>query len=85
MSVRMMRVGHVRMRVRQRLVHMRMAVGADRNLALVVLVAVMSVVMPVGVFMRQGFMDMGMAVTLHQVQQHASQHQHAAPHHPGAG
>lgn len=75
-GVRVMGIGHMGMRVPQRLVVMAVTVFADRHR--VVNMVVMGVVLPMCVLMLQGFVRVLMAMGLGQVQHHAGQHQRTA-------
>ena len=68
-----MRVRHVRMDVRHRIVPMPMAVWAGRQQFVRMLVV--AVVVRVRVFVFERLMDVLMRVALGQMQQHAGQHQ----------
>ena len=68
-----MLVRYMRVAVRDHLMAMPVTVRTRRQR--IVGVQVMAVAMGVGVFMFQRLMHMRMGVTLHQVQQHAGQHQ----------
>ena len=83
MPMDMMRIRDMRMRVSQGLVLMRMAVRSLRHI--VMRVVVVSIVMPVGMLMRYGFMGVVVRMGFHQVQHHAGQHEQAAQAHQKAG
>ena len=76
MPVRVMRVRHMRMNMRYRIVSMPMAVCARRHQ--VVRMLVVAVVMRVRMLVFERLMDVLMRVALGQMQQHAGQHQQRA-------
>ena len=83
MQMDMMRIRDMRMRVTQGFVLMRMAVRPFGHFDMHVVVV--SVVMPVGMLMRHGFMAVAVRMGFHQVQHHAGQHEQAAQAHQKAG
>ena len=83
MGVQMVRIGHMRMGMLHRRVAVPMTVRASRHR--LVRVQVMPVIMPMGVFMRDGLVGVAVFVRFGQVQQHAHCHQRAAPRHDPGG
>ena len=78
MSMRVVRVGHMRMGVVHRFMSMQVTVGARwHGLMLVKMVAI---VVRVRMFVRHRLMVMPVSVVLHQVQRDAGHHQGAAQH-----
>ena len=83
MFVPVVRIRHMRVRMRHRLMHVGMAVRADRHR--IVGVAVVAVVVAVRVLVFQPLMRMLVPVRLRQVQHYPQHHQQAAHRHdPGA-
>ena len=83
MAVRMMRIRHVWMRVRQRFVPMPVTVRTGRHQIMHMLMV--PVVVAVRVLMFNRIVLMLVTVRLRQVQDHADEHQHAAHRHQRAG
>ena len=83
MPMDIMRIRDMRMRVSLGFVLMRMAVRSLRRF--VMRMVVVSIVMPVGMLMRHGFMGVVVRMGFHQVQHHAGQHEQAAQAHQHAG
>jgi len=83
MPVAVVRVGHMRVDMMQRLVAM--AVTVRTLWHRLMFVVVMPIVMPMRMFVLQRLVLMFVAVRLGQVQQHTGEHQHAARGHPAAG
>ena len=77
--VPMVRIGHMRMGVRHRLVRVSVAVRARDEIA--VHMVVVSVAVRVRMFVRELVMSVLVTVRLHQVECHAQQHQHPADRH----
>lgn len=83
MHMLVMRIGHMRMAVPQRLMVMQVGMRAhDRR---VVEMVVVTVRMVVGVLMVHGFMSVRVPVDFGQVQCDTAQHEQATHHHPSAG
>ena len=74
-----MHIRHMRMRVPQRSMHMRVAVRTCRHR--IVRMVVVAVVMAMGVFVLDRVMPMLVAVRLAQVEHDTGEHQRAADHH----
>lgn len=84
MPVRMMRVRHMRMRMRHRFVPVPMAVRAGGRCIMRVLtrMGMVAIIVAVCVFVFERIVRMRMPVLLGQMQHHPGQHQQRARHQP---
>lgn len=85
MPMPMMQVRHMRVRVRQRLMGVRVAVRAFGHRVMGMrVVAVAAFVVPMGVFVAQRFVGVRVGVGFNQMQQHPGQHERAGQQHERA-